>query len=254
MAEAQAKLQAAGPRRFRPYPEHKDSSVEWLGEIPSHWEVKRLGQVTETLMDFRGRTPLKLGMNWGGGIPAISAVNVREGHLDLSRGENYGSQALHDRWMAQGPTRRGDVLFTTEAPLGNVALVPDDMQYILSQRVVLLRSHPEQLMAEYLQRFLISSTFRQGVGLQATGSTAEGVKRRHLMAMPVCKPRVEEQRVIAAFLDRETAKLDALAAEVREAIERLQEFRTALISAAVTGKIEFRGEELTTVEGAAAAS
>ena len=220
----------------------KDSGVEWLGEIPAHWEVKQLRQAIATLMDFRGRTPTKLGMDWGGDIPAISAINVREGYLDLTRGVNYGSQELHDRWMAQGPTRSGDVLFTTEAPLGNVALVPDNKQYILSQRVVLLRPHSAQLMPEYLHRLLISSAFRQGVEIMATGSTAEGIKRRYLMAMPVCVPQLEEQRVIAAFLDRETVRIDALVAKVLEAIERLEELRTALISAAVTGKIDVREE------------
>ena len=220
----------------------KDSGVEWLGEIPAGWEVKRLSQAMAALMDFRGRTPLKLGLDWGGEIPAISAVNVREGYLDLSRGVNFGSQALHNRWMSQGPTRRGDVLFTTEAPLGNVALVPDDMQYILSQRVILFRPYSEQLIPEYLQRFLICSAFRQGVELQATGSTAEGIKRRYLVAMSLCVPPVKEQRAIAAFLDRETARIDALVAKVRDAIERLKELRTALISAAVTGKIDVREE------------
>jgi type I restriction enzyme S subunit len=216
----------------------KDSGVEWLGEIPAHWEMKPLRQVIETLMDFRGRTPTKIGMDWGGEVPAISAVNVREGYLDLSRGVNYGSQDLHDRWMVQGPTRRGDVLFTTEAPLGNVSLVPDDNQYILSQRVVLLRPHPSQLMSEYLHRLLMSSAFQQGVEVLATGSTAEGVKRRYLMAMPVCVPQLQDQRAIAAFLERETTRIDALIAKVRDAIDRLKELRTALISAAVTGKID----------------
>jgi type I restriction enzyme S subunit len=220
----------------------KDSGVEWLGETPAHWEVKQLRQAIETLMDFRGRTPTKLRMDWGGDIPAISAVNVREGYLDLSRGVNYGSQELHDRWMAQGPTRRADVLFTTEAPLGNVALVPDSNQYILSQRVVLLRPHSAQVMPEYLHRLLICSAFRQGVAVMATGSTAEGIKRRYLMAMAVCVPQLDEQRAIAALLDRETARIDTLVAKVREAIERLKELRTALISAAVTGKIDVREE------------
>ncbi|MGH9381056.1 MAG: restriction endonuclease subunit S [Thermoanaerobaculia bacterium] len=161
---------------------------------------------------------------------------------DLSRGVNYGSQELHDRWMAQGPTQKGDVLFTTEAPLSNVALVPDDNQHILSQRVVLLRPVPAHLIPPYLQRFLICSAFRQGIELQATGSTAEGVKRRYLMAMAVCVPQLEEQRAIAAFLDRETARIDSLIAKVGDAVERLKELRTALISAAVTGKIDVRKE------------
>jgi type I restriction enzyme, S subunit len=220
----------------------KDSGVEWLGEIPAHWEVKQLGKAMEILMDFRGRTPMKLGMDWGGDIPALSAINVRNGFIDLSRGVNYGSQALHDRWMTQGSTKKGDVLFTTEAPLGNVALVPDDNQYILSQRVVLLRPRPDQLTPEYLQRFLISSAFRHAVELQATGSTAEGIKRRHLMSTAICTPQLGEQWTIAAFLDQEAASIDTLIDKVREAIDRLKELRTALISTAVTGKIDVREE------------
>ncbi len=220
----------------------KDSGVEWLGEIPAHWGLMQLGQGMQLIMDFRGRTPLKLGMDWGGEIPAISAVNVREGHLDLSRGVNYGAQALHDRWMAQGPTRLGDVVFTTEAPLGNVALLPDESQYILSQRVVLLRPSPLRITPEYLQHFLGSLAFRQGVEGRATGSTAEGVKRRHLMAMPVCMPPLGEQRAISTFVDHRTSKIEALAPRVGEAVNRLKEFRTALISSAVTGKIDVREE------------
>lgn len=220
----------------------KDSGVEWLKEIPVHWEVKRLSQTINRVMDFRGRTPLKLGMDWGGEIPALSAVNVRDGHVDLARGVNYGSQILHDRWMTQGSTKKGDVLFTTEAPLGNVALVPDDVQYILSQRVVLLRPNPENLDAGYLLRFLSSSAFRQGIENRATGSTAEGIKRRYLMSMQMCVPPVEEQSTIAAFLDGETARIAALIAKIRQAIDRLQELRTTLISAAVTGKVDVREE------------
>jgi type I restriction enzyme S subunit len=236
----QAIVSHAVTKGLHPDAPMKSSGIEWLGDVPAHWEVKQLRQVVETLMDFRGRTPAKLGMDWGGDIPAISAVNVREGFLDLSRGVNYGSLELHDRWMTQGRTRRGDVLFTTEAPLGNVALVPDNSRYILSQRVVMLRTQTAQLMPEYLYRLLVSAVFRQGIEVMATGSTAEGVKRRYLVAMPICVPTVEEQRAIALRLDRETSRIDALVVEADRAITLLQERRAALISAAVTGKIDVR--------------
>jgi type I restriction enzyme S subunit len=220
----------------------KDSGVEWLGEIPAHWSAMPLGQAMQLVMDFRGRTPLKLGMNWGGDIPAISAVNVRDGHIDLLLGVNYGSSPLHDRWMTQGPTQVGDIVFTTEAPLGNVATVPDDRQYILSQRVVLLRPRPERLDATYLFHFLRSGAFRQGVESRATGSTAEGVKRRYLMSMPVCVPPLDEQRSVSAWLGNQVSSLERVLPATEQAIRFLQELRTALISAAVTGKIDVREE------------
>jgi type I restriction enzyme, S subunit len=108
----QAIISHAVTKGLHPDARMKSSGIEWLGDIPAHWDVKQLRQVVETLMDFRGRTPAKLGMDWGGDIPAVSAVNVREGYLDLSRGVNYGSLELHDRWMTQGRTNRGDVLFS----------------------------------------------------------------------------------------------------------------------------------------------
>ncbi len=219
----------------------KDSGVEWLGEIPAHWEVKQLGQAMRLIMDFRGRTPAKLGMEWGGDIPAVSAVNVRDGHIDLSRGVNYGSRELHDRWMTQGSTRAGDIVFTTEAPLGNVAMIPDNESHILSQRVVLLRPQANQVSTAYLLLFLRSSAFRQGVGGQATGSTAEGVKRRHLMAMPLCVPPVEEQGALSECIVQEIGRIDRIVPAAETAISLLKEHRTALISAAVTGKIDVRG-------------
>ncbi len=218
----------------------KDSRVEWLGKIPAHWEVMPLGQALQVVMDFRGRTPRKLSMDWGGDVPAISAVNVRDGFIDLSLGVNYGSTELHDRWMAQGPTRKGDLLFTTEAPLGNVAMVPDDRQYILSQRVVLLRAHTVRLNAVYLFHFLRSWAFRQGVESRATGSTAEGVKRRYLMSMPVCAPPIDEQLAISAWLGNQLSTLEQLPPVILRAMQVLLELRTALISAAVTGKIDVR--------------
>ena len=74
------------------------------------------------------------------------------------------------------------------------------------------------------------------------GGTRDRVSRSMLGAIRIQKPPLDEQRAIAAFLDRETAKIDALIAKIREAIDRLKELRTALISAAVTGKIDVREE------------
>lgn len=177
-------------------------------------------------------------MEWGGDIPAISAINVRDGYIDLSAGVNYGSRALHDRWMTAGPTRRGDVIFTTEAPLGNVAQIPDDNPYILSQRVVLLRPHQERFDSAYLRYFLGSTAFRYGVDARATGSTAEGIKRRHLLSMPILEPSVSEQRAIATFLDRKTAKINELIAKKEQLIEFLDQWRSTFIACAVTGRLD----------------
>ena len=90
--------------RWVPHAEFKDSEQ---GEIPVGWTVAPLGELIEKLMDFRGRTPKKLGMDWGGGdIPALSANNVRMGYIDFDRECYLGSDALYVAWMVQGDTRK----------------------------------------------------------------------------------------------------------------------------------------------------
>ncbi len=98
--------------------------------LPLGWVRGKLGEFLSALFDFRGRTPKKLGMNWGqGSIHALSALNVRMGHIDIRRTKHLGSQDLYERWMTLGDTKEGDILITTEAPLGNVAQIPDNNKY-----------------------------------------------------------------------------------------------------------------------------
>lgn len=170
-----------------------------------------LRKLLAQVYDFRGRTPRKLGMHWGGTILALSANNVQMGHIDTSREAYYGSDHLYEAWMTHGPTRRGDILITLEAPLGNVARVPDHKKYILSQRVVLLRFEESYLLNDFAYWFMQSSPFQRELIARSTGTTATGIRRAtlELISMPV--PAISVQRRIArnafalqARIDRET--------------------------------------------------
>lgn len=193
--------------RWVPHAEFKDSE---LGEIPVDWTVAPLGELIEKLMDFRGRTPKKLGMDWGGGdIPALSANNVRMGYIDFDRECYLGSDELYAAWMVQGDTQKNDLVFTMEAPLGNVAVIPDDRKYILSQRVVLLRAN-QRVKHSYLFQYLRSDTFRKILEANSTGTTAKGIQQKRLVQLPVVVPPPEEQGRIADMLSAIDGKLGAL--------------------------------------------
>ena len=76
-------------------------------------------------------------MDWSeNGYLALSALNVKNGYIDFNQDVHYGNQELYDRWMSGNELHKGQVLFTTEAPMGNVAQVPDNNKYILSQRTI----------------------------------------------------------------------------------------------------------------------
>ena len=182
-----------------------------VGVIPEDWEVATILEVTDQIMDFRGRTPRKLGMGWGGGdIPALSAGNVKQGYIDFNAECYLGSESLYRRWMTKGDAQKDDIVFTTEAPLGNVALVPDTNKYILSQRTVLLRCHAEIALSKFLFQYLSSDSFQRLLEDYSSGSTAKGIQRKKLEQLEVPLPPLEEQRAIATALSDVDALLEAL--------------------------------------------
>lgn len=114
-----------------------------LGRIPTDWEVCPIEEKLERIIDYRGITPEKT----TSGIPLITAKNVRKGYLDPPR--EYIDEKDYDLWMTRGIPTVGDVLFTTEAPLGNVARVPS-YKMALAQRLLTLCVNSQELDAGYL--------------------------------------------------------------------------------------------------------
>jgi type I restriction enzyme S subunit len=144
--------------------------------------------------------------------------------------------------MRRGRPLKGDVLFTTEAPLGQVANV-DREDIALAQRIVKFRGIAGVLNNDFLKYWLMGHASQATLSTLATGSTAEGIKASKLGQIPVAVPPVTEQLEVVAFLDDRRKALDAATRHVREHIERLREYRSSLISAGVTGQLELRGDE-----------
>jgi type I restriction enzyme, S subunit len=175
-------------------------------------------------------------MEWGGGeIPALSAKNVCMGKVDLSRETYFGSDALYERWMTSGDPERGDVLMTLEAPLGNIAWIPDERKYILSQRVVLLRPRPSMVDKEYLGYQLMSEHFQSALVRNSTGTTAIGIQRAKLETIPVLIPRsLDEQRRIGAAINT----INEAIAKTEAVIAKLKHVRAGLLHDLLTRGID----------------
>jgi len=215
--------------------EMKDSGIPWLGEIPAHWRLLQLRRVIEKFVDYRGKTPEKV----QDGIPLITARNIENGAINFDLSQEFIREEDYDSWMVRGLPEVGDVLITTEAPLGESAQIVD-ARIALAQRIILLKADKERITNNYLKYHFAANSGQGELWSRATGSTAIGIKAYHLRAILVTVPPIEEQENIAAHLDRETARLDTLITKIQKMIERLEEYRTALISAAVTGKMDVR--------------
>ncbi|WP_276488696.1 restriction endonuclease subunit S [Ectopseudomonas mendocina] len=147
-----------------------------------------LDDALDQVIDYRGRSPNKS----LSGVPLITARNVRDGLLDFSQPE-FIPEAEFDGWMTRGIPSVGDVLFTTEAPLGNVARVPD-MRFALAQRLVCLRAKPGVMLSDYLFWLMRSPTTQQRAQQRATGSTVAGIKQSELRKISVVVPPLNYQQ------------------------------------------------------------
>ena len=159
--------------------------------------------------------------------------------IDFSESQEFISEELYPQWMIRGFPEPGDVIVTTEAPLGECAQV-EETHIALAQRVILLKAVRDKINNEYLKYHFVSDFGQRELQTRSTGSTALGIKASHLKGSLIVVPPIAEQEKIAALLDRESTKIDGLISNIRKAIDRLKELRMALISAAVTGKIDVR--------------
>lgn len=231
-----ALITQAVTKGFDPNVPMKDSGIEWLGQIPAHWEVKPLTKYTVERSDYRGKTPEKV----ISGVFLVTARNVRMGLIDYDCSQEFIARDEYDKIMRRGLPNKGDILFTTEAPLGNVAII-DREDIALAQRIIRFRMNAKHFDSRFTLYAMMSGFFQAQLISLSTGSTAEGIKASKLPMLRLCAPPcLVEQSGIVSYLDRETSKIDMLVAKISKAIDRLKEYRTALIFAAVTGKIDVR--------------
>ncbi|ELF5324879.1 restriction modification system, specificity subunit [Vibrio cholerae] len=192
------------------------------------WDEIGLLDSIERIIDFRGRTPKKLGLDWSpSGYRALSALNVKQGYIDFSIDPHFGDQELYDKWMNGSELHQGQVLFTTEAPMGNVAQVPNADKYILSQRTIAFVVKREVINEDFLAVLLRSfKVFRELTAL-SSGGTAKGVSQKVLSNLYVLIPTdLEEQTTIGNYFQ----KLDALINQHQQQITKLTNIKQACLS------------------------
>lgn len=163
------------------------------------WEQRKFFEIIEKVIDFRGRTPKKLGLDWSSeGYLALSALNVKDSYIDFDQDPHYGDDRLYKKWMTGKELHKGQVLFTTEAPMGNVAQVPDEKKYILSQRVIAFQCKEQITNDDFLAVLLKSDSVTKTLNKLTSGGTAQGVSQKSLQSLVVSLPvDIGEQKRIS---------------------------------------------------------
>lgn len=162
--------------------------------VPAHWAWSPLGRLCK-FIDYRGRTPVKTTQ----GVRLITAKNVRMGYLREEPRE-FIAESAYEGWMTRGLPRQNDVLFTTEAPLGNVALLDTSERVALAQRIITLRPI-DAVEPAFLKAVLMSPAMQAVIRRHGTGMTAMGIKAAKLKMIPFAAPGKDEQQRIVAKVD-----------------------------------------------------
>lgn len=212
-----------------------DSGISWLGDVPEHWEIGGFTKYVEHKADYRGKTPEKVRE----GVFLVTAKNIKSGMIDYESSQEYVRDDEYEYIMSRGLPKIGDLLFTTEAPLGEVANV-DREDIALAQRVIKFRGEQLKLNNYFAKYWMMSAPFQGHLSSLATGSTAKGIKASKLFALRCVVPPMDEQQLIVTYLDVKLSGYTAMENKVQQAIGTLVEYRTALITAATTGKIDVR--------------
>jgi len=214
-------------RDLTTYPAYKDSGVEWLGKIPEHWKTKRLKREFKIT---NGATPKSSEESyWDGDIPWVTPEDLGslEGRTIAVTARSITKAGYENCGTSLVP--KGSVVLSTRAPIGHLALA--EVPLCTNQGCRSLVSRRDQSMRFFFYQLVAANPELQSWG---QGSTFIELSKTKLEGIFLASPPAHEQRTIASFLDRETAKIDALVAKKEQLIELLQEKRAALITHAVT--------------------
>ena len=214
----------------------KPSGVEWLGNVPEHWDLLRLKDAVFQIVDTEHKTAP---FYENGNYLVVRTSNVKKGELLLSDAK-YTDEAGFQEWTRRGRPEPGDILFTREAPAGEACLVPEDVSICLGQRMVLFRVNPEILNSQFGLYSIYGGVAAEFIRQLSLGSTVPHFNMFDIACIPMLLPPIGEQQTIANFLNMESKKLAEAIDHAHREISLLREYRTRLIADVVTGKLDVR--------------
>ena len=215
----------------------KDSGVEWLGEIPAHWEVSRVAMAVNQITNgYVGPTRDILVDD---GVRYLQSLHIKNGRIEFDRKPYF----VTEHWSEQhrkSVLREGDVLVVQTGDIGQNCVVSAAFEGVNCHALIILRLKPHLGVGAFLSLLLQSTYGQNALKRSQTGALHPHLECGHVREIRLALPPPAEQRLIVTAVKEQREALDSLQVKVAQAMERLKELRTALISAAVTGKIDVR--------------
>ena len=171
------------------------------------WKEYKLGDITSLVIDYRGKTPLKLRGNWSSsGYRALSAKNIKTGEIVNKESIRFVDENLYKKWM-KDEVQRGDIFITSEAPFGQIYYWNSDEKIVLSQRLFCIRI-TKNVNSKFVYYFMTTNGFQHELDGRATGTTVVGLRQPELLKCHIKLPSIEEQNIIADILSTLDEKIE----------------------------------------------
>ncbi|MDP1595378.1 MAG: restriction endonuclease subunit S [Methylotenera sp.] len=232
----QAVISHAVTKGLDPDAPMKDSGVEWLGEVPKGWNACRFSRAILAIKDGTHGTFSRVDE----GKLLLSAKNVNNGIIEISDDESLITIEDHESIVYNGFPKKGDLLLTIVGTIGRSCVYQLDDSISFQRSVCFIRLK-KSCLPQFFYYFTQSKFYQEQLHSKSKSSAQAGVYMGDVVATSVVYPiDYKEQSAITTFLDRETNKIETLIEKAKRSIELAKEHRTALISAAVTGKIDVR--------------
>jgi type I restriction enzyme S subunit len=232
----QIEINNAVTKGLNPSAKLKPSGIEWLRDIPEHWEVKRLKQIVATkITDGPHTTPDFV----DDGVPFISAQAINHNRINFDDMRGFITKELDEEYSKKVKPQRNDIFIVKSgATTGRIACVETDLDFNIWSPLALVRSNPNKVFYRYLFIQLQSHLFKTQIEIGWSFGTQENIGMGVIECLFIALPPIKEQVAIADYLDQKVLKIDQLVNNIDLQIEQLQEIRKIEIYNAVTGKIK----------------
>lgn len=240
-------ISRAVTKGLNPNAKMKDSGIEWIREIPTNWESLRVKDVITLLTDYdangsfadiAANVHVNIGNPYAWMVRATDLANDRCGLVD---GNNYCDEDTYN-YLSKSSLCPGDVLIAKRGDIGKSYIVPNcDCPMTLAPNTYLLKTDKKMIDNMFFHYFFMSDYGKKQLTINNKSTTIGAIYKDDVKNLRLLLPPKKEQLQIVSYLDAETSKIDARIAKRRRQIELLQEYKQALITDAVTGKIDVRG-------------
>ncbi len=216
----------------------KDSGIEWLGEIPKHWKSVRLKHITNKIIDGAHFTPTYIDE----GIPFLRVTDIvqaKNNSIDMNN-IKFIPEEEHKILSIRCKPEKGDLLYSKNGTIGISRIIDWDFEFSIFVSLCLIKVIRQKVNVEFLQYSLLGKLTETQISIGAKSNTVTNLHLDKIKEFWATIPPLQEQKAIAQYLDQKTSEIDQQKVKIQQAIELLKEYRTSLITNAVTGKIDVR--------------